>query len=85
MSQVTIDELNKLIQEDIPSIGETGVVFETLGDGLATARLPFHSSTLRPGGTISGPTMMGPADIVCSCMCLIKNWDGERCGYNGPQ
>ena len=42
MSRVTIDELVRLIRQDIPSIAEIGVVFEMLGDGLVTARFPFH-------------------------------------------
>ena len=72
MSRVTIDELDKLIKEDIPSIAEIGIVFEMLGDGLVTARLPFHPSTLRTGGTISGPTMMGLADIVVFACVLSR-------------
>jgi uncharacterized protein (TIGR00369 family) len=72
MSRVTIDELDRLIKEDIPYIGDIGVVFEMLGDGLVTARLPFHPSTLRPGGTISGPTMMALADIVVFACVLSR-------------
>jgi uncharacterized protein (TIGR00369 family) len=72
LSLITIDELDKLIKADIPSIAEIGVVFEMIGDGLVTARLPFHPSTLRPGGTISGPTMMGLADIVVFACVLSR-------------
>ena len=72
MSLVSIAEVMKLINEDIPSVAETGLVFEEISDTKVSARLPFDASSLRPGGTISGPTMMGLADIVVFVCVLAR-------------
>lgn len=44
--------------------GNLGILFETIGDGCATARLPFREDLLRPGGTVTGPAMMAMADVA---------------------
>ena len=72
MSLVSIAEVMKLINEDIPSVAETGLVFEEISDAKVNARLPFDASSLRPGGTISGPTMMALADIVVFVCVLTR-------------
>ena len=72
MSLVSIAEVMKLINEDIPSVAETGLVFEEISDAKVNARLPFDASSLRPGGTISGPTMMALADIVVFVCVLAR-------------
>ena len=71
MSLVSIKEVTDLISEDIPAIGEMGIIFEIVSDSLVRARLPFDASSLRPGGTISGPTMMGLGDIVVF-VCILS-------------
>ena len=38
--------------------------------GTATMRLPFDRKMLRPGGTVSGPTMMSLADATMSAAVL---------------
>lgn len=72
MSLVSIVEVMKLIDEDIPSVAETGLVFEEISNAKVSARLPFDVSSLRPGGTISGPTMMALADIVVFVCVLAR-------------
>jgi len=37
---------------------------EKVWHGGCRVRLPFHERTLRPGGTIAGPVMMGLADFT---------------------
>ena len=41
-----------------------------IGDGTATLRLAHDESQLRPGGTISGPTMMTLADVAAYAAIL---------------
>ena len=72
MALVSIAEVMKLIDEDIPSVAETGLVFEEISDTKVSTRLPFDASSLRPGGTISGPTMMGLADMVVFVCVLAR-------------
>jgi uncharacterized protein (TIGR00369 family) len=43
---------------------------EKLEDNLVEVRLFYHELHLRPGGTISGPTLMGLADTVMYVMVL---------------
>ena len=71
-SMISVKELTKLVREEVPSIAETGVIFESIASGTARARLPFDPSSLRPGATVSGPTMMGLADIVTFACVLSK-------------
>ena len=71
MSLVSIKEVQELISEDIPAVAEMGIIFEIVSDNLVRARLPFDASSLRPGGTISGPTMMGLGDIVVF-VCILS-------------
>ena len=71
MSLVSIKEVQELISEDIPAVAEMGIIFEIVSDNLVRARLPFDNSSLRPGGTISGPTMMGLGDIVVF-VCILS-------------
>jgi uncharacterized protein (TIGR00369 family) len=49
-----------------------GVEMVEIGEGAATARLPFRADFLRPGGTISGPMLMGLADLVMYAAVLSK-------------
>ncbi|MCZ6509855.1 MAG: PaaI family thioesterase [Alphaproteobacteria bacterium] len=48
----------------MPLAYQLGFRAETISNGAATARMPFDETTLRPGGTISGPAMMGLADFT---------------------
>ena len=72
MSLVSIKEVTELISEDIPAVAEMGIIFEIISDSLVRARLPFDASSLRSGGTISGPTMMGLGDIVVFVSILSR-------------
>lgn len=57
-------EIQELIRSGVPAAGEQGLVIDGVGDGEAVARYPFRENMLRPGGTLSGPTMMGLADAA---------------------
>lgn len=57
-------EVQQIIREGVPAAGDQGLVVERAGAGRALARFPFHPSMVRPGGTVSGPTLMGLADAA---------------------
>lgn len=63
-AKVSVDEMNRIMREEVPMAGNLGILFESIGDGQATARLPFREDFLRPGGTVTGPAMMAMADVV---------------------
>ena len=59
MSQMTVEELNDMIRREFP---QSKAILETISPRRCRVRIPINSSHLRPGGTVSGPTMMSLAD-----------------------
>ncbi len=61
----TLDELRAYLVEVFPQAG-LGKSFEVeeVGARGARLRLKFHDGHLRPGGTISGPSMFSLADLA---------------------
>ncbi len=70
MPKITVDEFNALMAKEMPWAVEAGMVAEDIGPGKATVRLPINNSMLRPGGTVSGPTMMALADATMYAVVL---------------
>ena len=70
MPKITVDEFNTLMAREMPWAVEVGMVAEDIGRDFATVRLPFNDSMLRPGGTVSGPTMMALADATMYAVVL---------------
>ncbi len=68
MPKMTIEEFNVLLAEEMPFALEAGLTLEEMKNGEATMMLPCDDSMLRPGGTISGPSMMMLAD---ACMYAV--------------
>ncbi|WP_027856434.1 PaaI family thioesterase [Marinobacterium jannaschii] len=63
--------LNKFLQEHFPQGDQYGVL-ESVEDGSAEMRLPVDDQHLRPGGTVSGPAMMGLADVAMYAALLTR-------------
>lgn len=61
-----------MAREQVPLVGQLGLVVESLGDGEARVRCPFRDDFLRPGGTISGPVMMTMADYAMYAAVLSR-------------
>ena len=61
MPKITREEM-KEIDKALPWAGNLGPSVEDIGEGTARVRLPYQEGHLRPGGTISGPSMMTLAD-----------------------
>ncbi|WP_417596369.1 PaaI family thioesterase [Oceanospirillum sp.] len=57
---MTVGEINQFLHKEFPQ--HIGVVTE-MGKNSAVMRLDVDDAHLRPGGTVSGPTMMALADI----------------------
>ena len=61
----TLDELRAYLAEVFPQIWARGdYAIEEVGRMSATVRLNHHPDHLRPGGTISGPTMFALSDLA---------------------
>ncbi|MEX0924289.1 MAG: PaaI family thioesterase [Rhodovibrionaceae bacterium] len=63
MAKITLGELAE-INEELAWVVTLGLRIDELGKGTAKVTLPFTPSQLRPGGTISGPSMMALADYA---------------------
>jgi uncharacterized protein (TIGR00369 family) len=60
-SRVSLDELRAFFAKDFP---QATITIEEVGPGRARVRQTVSDAELRPGGTVSGPTMMGVADAA---------------------
>ncbi len=70
MTRMTAADLNEFFARAFPHGGR--VVVETVGHRMARVRLPYHASQLRPGGTISGPSLMSLADSAMYAALLAQ-------------
>jgi len=69
-SLISASEIERIAREEVQSVGRLGIRVEALEAGRARLRLPFDPTSVRPGGTISGPTMMGLADYATYAVVL---------------
>ena len=58
MSEVTIEAFNEIIKEELMWAYDMGVQATEMGQSTATLMVPYDEKMLRPGGTLSGPTMI---------------------------
>ncbi len=65
------DELSQYLTEVFPQVHKDFVV-EDLTDDTITVRLVVEDRHLRPGGTVSGPSMFGLADVCVYAMVLAR-------------
>jgi len=63
MPAMTIDELHQFIGEHFPQVAPLNIRIEHLDDDVIRVRLPPSERFLRPGGTVSGPTLVWLVDL----------------------
>lgn len=68
MPEITVAQFNDIIADELPWAHELGVKATEIGQGTASLMIPYDAKMLRPGGTMSGPTMMMLAD---ACMYAV--------------
>jgi uncharacterized protein (TIGR00369 family) len=63
---MTVSELEDFLAAEFPQVfnSESGLTIEAVWDGGCRVRQGFRAPSIRPGGTISGPTMMALADFA---------------------
>ena len=59
----TLDDFNQLLGQST-FLAPYGFVVESIAPGECTVRVPFNRSLERPGGIVSGLTLMGAADVA---------------------
>ena len=65
---MTTDEINAFL--GVAFTGERRPVVEVSSPHSVTCRTRFHADQVRPGGTLSGPTMMALADTAAYALVL---------------
>lgn len=61
-AKFSVEEMNTYLDEIFPQVKGSFIV-EELDEAGCVVRMPITESHLRPGGTVSGPTMFGLADV----------------------
>ncbi len=55
------NQINEFLRREFP---QSSILVESIDNRAATVRQSIDDSHLRPGGTVSGPTLMGVADAA---------------------
>ncbi len=71
MTQMTVAELNQFLDEHFPQADHYGEVV-SISDKTALMRMDITDAHLRPGGTVSGPTLMAMADLAMYVVILAQ-------------
>jgi uncharacterized protein (TIGR00369 family) len=64
MPKMSAEELEQFLYSHFPDVEHRALKVEGVDDMFAQVRLCYHDRHLRPGGTISGPSMMTLADTA---------------------
>ena len=72
MTDITSQEIELLTLDSLPFAVDYGFRVDSVSVGTSTGRAPYQESFLRPGGTISGPVIMGLADYALFVAILTK-------------
>lgn len=73
-TRMSVSELEDFLDKVFPQIhyGGRSYFIEEVGPMTARMRCDYHERHLRPGGTISGPTMMALADLALYVAILAQ-------------
>jgi uncharacterized protein (TIGR00369 family) len=63
-SEISVDEFRQILRDGMPSGAAMPFEVVSLERGRAVLRLTTGPADLRPGGTVSGPTLFGFADLA---------------------
>ncbi|MDD0842506.1 PaaI family thioesterase [Pseudomonas sp. Gutcm_11s] len=67
---MTADQVQALIRAGVPMAEDIDLRIDHLDAEKAVARVPFQGKLVRPGGTVSGPTIMSLADAAMYAVVL---------------
>ncbi|WP_428247105.1 PaaI family thioesterase [Ferrovibrio sp.] len=68
--QMTIAELQSFMAREFPQMAPLNMQVEAFDGHMLRLSLPVSEAQLRPGGTVSGPTMMTLADCAAYLLLL---------------
>ncbi|HJM51728.1 MAG TPA: PaaI family thioesterase [Alphaproteobacteria bacterium] len=64
MNKLDETEVTELCRTAVPLVALLGLQLEELDGPRVRLRMPYREVMVRPGGTVSGPAMMGMADFA---------------------
>lgn len=67
---LTALEVQTLIRAGLPMAEDIDLRIDRLNEEGVLARVPFHAKLVRPGGTLSGPTIMALGDAAMYAVVL---------------
>lgn len=70
MTTLMASDVEALIRAGLPMAEDIDLRIDRLDEGGVLARVPFHTKLVRPGGTLSGPTIMALADAAMYAVVL---------------
>ncbi len=70
MLLLSVDDLHAFLDAHFPEIAPLRLQVEMVTEGTIRVRMPAARAMLRPGGTISGPTLMALADASMYLLVL---------------
>ena len=70
MSDLTAEQVQGLIRSGVPMAEDIDLRIDRLDALGARARVPYQDKLVRPGGTLSGPTIMALADAAMYAVVL---------------
>jgi uncharacterized protein (TIGR00369 family) len=75
--KATLEELAELVAT-APFLKPFGFIVQSCAPGECTLRVPYASSLERPGGVVSGITIMGAADVAMWLAILTRRGPAEQ-------
>jgi uncharacterized protein (TIGR00369 family) len=69
LPRLTAEEIQDFLKN---SFSQTSAIVDAIGNRTATVRLKIDEQHLRPGGTVSGPTLMALADTATYVVILAE-------------
>jgi uncharacterized protein (TIGR00369 family) len=72
--RMTAEEVEAFLDREFPQIHHDGRIYsvEAVGPMTARLRMGYHDKHIRPGGTVSGPSLMALADLALYVAILAQ-------------
>lgn len=74
----TAGQIGEFLEREFPQSLGAGYVIERLEPRRAAVRLKVRDDHLRPGGSVSGPALMGLVDFACYVVLLAHHGASAR-------
>lgn len=69
---LSAEQVQQIIRDGLPAAEQQGIEVREGDGGRTLLRMPFRPEMIRPGGTISGPTIMAAADAAMYAAILSR-------------